>query len=112
LSVTLSDLLQGLYGIKTTFRTNPNSSSVGTTAVKLLNNNPNRVSFLVVNMSVNSVWISPEQDVSSTKGIFLASNGGFAVFTWDRDFELVAQEWWIIGSAAATAIYSLENISI
>lgn len=112
MSVTLSELLEGLYGVKTTYRINPNISSVGTTALKLLNNNPNRVSFLVVNMSVNALYVSPMQDVSSTKGIYIAPNGGFATFQWDRDFELVGQEWWCIGGAAATTLYVLENISI
>ncbi len=112
MSVTLSELLESLYGVKTTYRVNPNISTVGVTASKLLNNNPNRVSFIIVNMSVNSLYISPTIDVSSTKGIYIAPNGGFASFQWDRDFELVSQEWWCIGGAAGTTLYVLENISI
>lgn len=112
MSVTLSELLEGLYGVLTTYRINPNISSVDTTPLKLLNNNPNRVSFLIVNMSVNSLYISPMRDVSSTKGIFIASNGGYATFQWDRDFELVSQEWWCVGGAAGTTLYVLENITL
>jgi hypothetical protein len=112
MSITLSQLLEGLYGIKTTNRINPYIDTVSTSATKFLANNPNRVSFIIVNMSANSLYISPLADVSTTKGIFIASNGGYAIFTWDRDFELVSQEWWCIGSAVGTTIYTLENITL
>jgi hypothetical protein len=112
MSVTLSELLESLYGVKTTNRANPNIATVSTTAQKILNNNPNRVSFLVVNLSVNGLYIAPAQDVASTKGIYLAPNGGFATFMWDRDFELVGQEWWAIGTAVGTTLYCLENITL
>lgn len=112
MSITLSELLEGLYGVKTTSRVNPYISTVSTTPTRLLANNPNRVSFIVVNMSANSLYISPTADVAATKGIFIASNGGYAIFTWDRDFELVSQEWWCVGSDVGTTLYTLENITL
>ncbi len=112
MSITLSDLLNGLYGINTVEKINPVVSAVGVTAVKVLNNNPNRVSFIFVNLSVNSIYLSPLNDVSSAKGIYVASNGGYVVMQWDRDFNLVSREWWAVATGAGSNIFIAENISV
>lgn len=111
-SISLAELTMSIYGIKTTPRINPLVSSVGASVTKIMNNNPNRVSFIIVNLSANIMYISPENDVSSSKGIILAASGGSFIVQWDRDFELVSHEWYCIAGGAASSIYILENISV
>lgn len=112
MSIQLSDLLQNLYGVKTFPQVNKTTSAVGTSVTRILSSNPNRVSFLVVNLSANQMFISPEPDVSSSKGIYIAPNGGSINVQWDRDFELVSQPFFAIAGAAASEVYIIENISI
>jgi hypothetical protein len=111
MSIQLSDLLQNLYGVTSFPQINKKVNQVGVSVVEIMSSNPNRVSFLVVNLSANNLFISPENDVSSTKGIYIAPNGGSITVQWDRDFELVSQPFYAIAGGAASDVFILENIS-
>lgn len=112
MSIQLSDLLQNLYGIKTFPQTNKKVDTVQDSITQIMSANPNRVSFLIVNLSANNMYISPSNDVSSTKGIYIAPNGGSISVQWDRDFELVSQPFFGIAGGADSDVFILENISI
>lgn len=112
MSLTLSEMIFQLYGIKSHYKKSDAGSTIGVTVDKILANNPNRLSFIIVNLSGNAMYISPNNDVSSTNGIFLAPNGGRAILQWDVDFELVSQEWFAIAAGAGSSYYLLENISL
>lgn len=112
MSIQLSEMLFNLYGIKSHPKINSVTSSVDIAVTNILKNNPNRLSFLIVNLGANSVYIAPDNIVSSSHGIYVAPNGGSVILQWDRDFELVAQEWWATAGADDNAILTLENISI
>jgi len=111
MSIQLSDLLQNLYGVTTFPQINKMVSQVGTTVVQIMSSNPNRVSFLVVNLSANNLFISPVPDVSATKGIYIAPNGGSITMQFDIDFELVSQPFYAIAGGVTSDVYILENIS-
>lgn len=112
MSVTLHDLLDQLYGIKTSHKINMISDHVDIAVTKILNNNPNRVSFLIVNLSGNAVYIAPDNQVSATRGIYLAANGGTVGFQWDRDFDLCSMDWYGMSTVDARSLLILENLSI
>jgi hypothetical protein len=112
MSITLHELLDQLYGIKTTQDINKTSDVVNIAPTRILSNNPNRVSFLIVNLSGNAIYIAPDNNVSTTRGIYLAANGGTAGFQWDRDFDLVSMEWFGTSTVDARDVFILENISI
>lgn len=109
--LVLHQMVEALFGVKTYPRENPETNSVGTDAVRILQENPRRLSFQVVNLSANSLYIAPTNQVSSTRGIFLAANGGIVSLIWDRDFELCSHEWYAVASGAASDIYVLENVA-
>ena len=90
---------------------NRSISSVGATAARLFINDPDRLGFLVVNLSVNDLYLGPFPDVSTTKGIRLGPNGGNLDLIWFEDFETVAWEWFAIGSAAATTLLAIEYVA-
>jgi len=68
---------------------NPVTDTVGTTPTEILRNNPDRVFWLIVNLSANNGYIGWDREVSSTKGIFVAANGGYTSAALEEDGELV-----------------------
>jgi len=108
--IDTSTLIENIYGIKTRSVINDLVSTVGVASIPIVRKNPNRVSILFTNLSANGIYISPLPDVASTKGIYLASNGGYAMFQFDKDFQLVITEWYAIATGAASPICILENI--
>jgi len=96
------------FGFPTRAVENPVVAAVGTTAAEILKNNPDRVFFLVVNLSTNIVYVGLASDVSATKGIRLDANGGFVSFSVEEDGEAVAYQIFAIATGAASAIYVLE----
>lgn len=96
------------FGFPTRALENPVVSSVGTSAIEILRNNPDRVFWLVVNLSANTVYVALSEDVSATKGIRLDANGGFASFSAEEDGEAVAYAVHAIATGAASNIYVLE----
>ena len=96
------------FGFPTRAVENPVVAEVGTTAAEILKNNPDRVFFLVVNLSANTVYVGLASDVGATKGIQLDANGGFVSFSVEEDGEAVAYQIFAIATGAASAIYVLE----
>lgn len=110
MAIALDTMLQALFGIKTFPRENPITATVGIAAERILASNPQRVSFQVVNLSANNLYVGLSYTVAATEGIFIAPNGGIISLIWDRDFELCSHEWWAIAGGAASAVYVLENV--
>jgi len=76
-------------GFKTRLIVNPVTSTVGTTATEILRNNPDRIFWLVVNLSINDGYAGWDREVSSSKGILIPANGGYASASIEEDGELV-----------------------
>ncbi len=110
MALALHTMLEALFGITSFPRENPLVDEIGVAAVRFLANNPQRVSFQIVNLSANALYIATTNEVAATRGIMLGANGGIASLIWDRDFELVSHEWWGLAAGANSAVYVLENI--
>jgi len=87
---------------------NPITNVVSTSAVEILRANPDRFQWLVVNLSANTIYVSFDKDVSSTKGILLEPNGGFASMHAREDGEAVTYPIWAIATGVNSAIYVIE----
>jgi len=96
------------FGFPTRPVENPVAASVGTTAAEVLRNNPDRVAWLVVNLSANVVYVGFSGDVSSSKGIRLDPNGGYTSMSVEEDGEAVAYPVFAVATGADSAIYVLE----
>jgi len=96
------------FGFPTRPVENPVVAAVGTTAAEILRNNPDRVFWLVVNLSANVVYVGFSGDVSSTKGIRLDAYGGWTSSSVEEDGEAVTYPVFGIATGAASAIYVLE----
>lgn len=92
---------------------NPLVSTVGTTAVRVLTQNPNRVSIKMVNPSSNTIYVWTTADVSSTKGIVLTGNGGSLVLSVRSDDSLdLINEWWAVASGSSSAFLAREIFKV
>jgi len=108
----LADLLTQRFGIKTRSVVNPVTAAVAAAGNLILRNNPDRVGFIIINLSANIVYISPLPGVLATAGIRLAAGGDWRSFVWDEDFELCSLDWYATASAFPSAIYILESIGV
>lgn len=106
----VAELIQKRFGVKTTERINPVTATALTTVTKLAANNPRRTSLLIINIGSNNIYLSPSNDVSSSKGILLVSNGGSFSTAYDEDLLLPCKDWYAIASGANSNVYVLENV--
>ena len=103
---TLKDLLNQELGVETFER--ETATTAGVAATQLMRQNPNRIAFILYNLSANILFINPLTAPSSTRGIRLGPNGGFVSMFYREDFTLTAREWQIIADVAGSAFYLLE----
>lgn len=107
----LTDLLMERFKVKTRAVEKPVRTSVGTTAVEIFKNNPNRLAWTLVNTHASQVlYIGLTNEVTAATGIRLDPAGGHASEVWDEDFDEVGWAVWGIASGANTTIYSKEVI--
>jgi len=76
-------------GFKTRLVVNPVTDTVGTTATPILQNNPDRIFWLIVNLSGNNGYVGWDNAIGSTRGLLVAANGGFVSACIEEDGELV-----------------------
>lgn len=105
--MSLEALLKRQFGVRTRAEENPLISSLGTTAAKVLPNDPDRLAYLVINLSANVVYVSLHNDVADDKGIRLDPSGGMMSAIWSEDFQLVGWELWGVADGATSAIYAI-----
>jgi len=105
---TLAELINGKFAIRVRPVVNPLIQTVDTTALQMLRNNPNRVAFVVFNLSSNNLYILHENTVSTTRGFHATASGGSIAVVWDEDFHLVGYEWWCVGDGAGTDFIVME----
>lgn len=103
---TISDLLREELGIATYER--ETSLQAGVASAVLMRQNPNRISFVLYNLSANVLFIRPGAAASATQGIRLGPNGGAVSLYYREDFTLVSRDWQILAAAAASDYYLLE----
>lgn len=81
-------------------------------AQELFRNDPTRLAFIVVNLSVNAVFLSPRENVSATAALRANANGGSIVVSIEEDFTLQTLPWFISADVDASAIFAIEiNVS-
>tara|TARA_Y100000310_G_scaffold181737_1_gene181741 strand:+ start:1410 stop:1766 length:357 start_codon:yes stop_codon:yes gene_type:complete len=81
--------------------------SVGVAAAEVIRNDPERVFALLVNLSLNTIYVGFDQSVSSARGIVLASNGGSYQTDVEEDFTLPARSMFAVSTGANSNLFVL-----
>lgn len=94
------------FGRKTRAIVNPlDIEEVSTGVTQVLNNNPDRLMFLIINLSDTNMYFGWFRDVNATKGMILAAAGGTIIMAVEDDAELVGYEFFVQCAADNKAIF-------
>lgn len=85
---SLADLIQNRFGAKTDFRVSDPVFNVDIAVTAILPVNPKRFGMVIVNMSANTIYVSPDNHPTNNHGWVLVPNGGTIHFNWIEDFQL------------------------
>jgi hypothetical protein len=105
---SLADLLERQFGVRTDYAINPLVADVDIAVTQIFGANPKRLGFMIMNLSANTVYIAPDQQVAAARGIMLVANGGATGLIWNEDFEMVCLPWWGTATANNSAVISIE----
>lgn len=108
----VQELIKTQYGIDTDIRINPLASQVGTNVVQLLDSNPNRIAWTLVNLGENAIYVDFTPTPSASRGIYVAMTGGVLSLLWNEDFSLCAFPVYAVSPNLTCDIYIVEVIAI
>lgn len=100
-------LEQQLFGRFTTIE---RIESVGNVSETLLNNNPERMGWVIVNTAAQQLTFRPSTVVVSGKGFILVNNGDTCAVTYLEDGQFPTHQLSIIAAAAGGECYVVEFI--
>jgi len=108
--MNVAELIEKRFGMVTRAQANPLVDEVDIALTRILPNNPNRLAWIILNLSANNVFISLDTDTSAAHGILLTPNGGSATMIYEEDFEATC--WEVFGVAAAnnSDVFALEVV--
>lgn len=112
-ALSVADLLRDKLGTHGFPRVNPELTSVGLAAAVVFKQKPQRLAFIIVNLSVNALFAAPAiaGPPTSARGIRLNQSGGNLHLFWRDDFDLVTYEWLLIADGAASDVFSVEILT-
>jgi len=77
-------------------------------------NDPDRVWYLLQNLSANIIYVGPDEGVSSTRGVILAGNGGLISYSARTDYIMPTLQVIAVASAANSnlLVFSMRRIAL
>lgn len=105
---SVQELISERFGVAVRVNSAITPTTAEIAAAELFKNDPARLAFVVVNLSVNAIFIAPRENVSATNGLRLAPGGGALVVSIEEDFTLQTLPWFIISAVAGSAIFAFE----
>lgn len=107
--MTLDEFIQQQYGIRTD--TVKSTFTVGTTPVQIVQNNPNRISYTVVNASTNAIFTDENPSVSVNNGA-IVGGGSSQAFDWRVDGQTAGYGLYAVSASAGCQVYVREVVII
>ena len=80
------------------------TATVGTTATRIILNNPRRVKLLIMNFGTSDIAVGFDSSVTTSTGIKIVAVTGYMESNASDDGEEVLSEFWAISSAAGNNI--------
>jgi len=104
---SVHELIEARFGINVVFKMT-GTTSVGTSDVQLVENNPGRTNLSVINLSSNTIYLKPQETASSSSGILLTASGGALTMNYNDDLILPTLEWHAIASGSSSNVFVIE----
>lgn len=104
----LREIIEKLFGMKTISHRNRSVAAIAATETKVLPTDPDRLTFLIINLGANNAYILNRTGVSATNGIVLTANGGHYIGEYNKDFDMTGDNWFGIAPLGAVNILCLE----
>lgn len=104
----VDEYIKKVFGVKVSNRKDGLVAVVGTDPVRVFRKNPNRIMWMIINLSVNTVYQEWCGDVSDENGVLLDPSGGIVSSLVSEDLHLTGDEVWIVADAATSAIKAFE----
>lgn len=108
--VSLHKLIDQRFGVRTRGVQNRANVQQTTTAGRVMRNDSSRLAATIINLGANPVFITPDGQPSTTRGIRVGPSGGAVTLIWDEDFNLVGLEWFGLTDAGTSDVYVLEVV--
>jgi len=107
----LHELIRKELGVDTYLKINPLGGSFSSGRSKILQNNPDRVALMIVNLSSGSIYVLPDENVSVEYGILLEEGGGNVSLNYKEDFDIVGFDWWMFATVSPARVLVVEVIA-
>jgi len=101
------ELVEVRLGIRLDFAIT-NSKTIGTASEVIAKNNPGRTNLTIVNLSSNTMYLSPLDAASSTNGILIGAAGGSLTLNYWDDLIQPTLEWHAVASGSNSAVFTIE----
>lgn len=108
----LENYLEKEYGVKLTGVRPALLEEIGTASAVVFKHNPNRIMYVLVNLSANIVYGAYSGAVSATHGIRLNASGGLLSSSIKDDAALTQKEFHIVATGANSAIFGIEVVEV
>jgi len=82
--------------------------SVGASPTKLLDHSFERMSFVLVNLGAEAIYVKPSSDPSTTSGIYIGASGGFLSVDVHSDLILPGYEWYAVTASGTSDVFIIE----
>jgi hypothetical protein len=79
--------------------------AIGNSAERVLKADGERVFTYLVNLGNDTIFVGFDNVVSSSRGMYLAANGGYISFNAFEDMMLPTEELWAVSVGTSTNIY-------
>ena len=108
----LDKYIEKEYGVKVSGVRPALLEAIGIAPEMVFRRNPNRIMFILVNLSVNIVYLAFESGVGAAHGIRLNAAGGMLSSTIRDDAALTQEAVWIVADGADSDIYGIEVVEV
>ena len=108
----LENYLENEYGVEITGVRPALLEEIGTASDVVFKKNPNRIMYILVNLSANVIYAAYDGAVSATRGIRLNASGGLLGSSIKDDAALTQEELHIVASGANSAIFGIEVVEV
>jgi len=109
-SSPLADLVTERLGGRTYLQ--ERTVTVGTSIIQVLENNPNRLAYDLINESANDIRVSTDSTITATSGWLVVAKGGLFGMVYYDDGEGVGQALYAIAAAAGSVVRVREVIRL